>query len=167
MDMLNKNMIMIRSSLNYSQRQFADLAGVASSTVSAWELGNSIPRIKALTRISERLGVSIDDLKNKELSAKDVNCPPISFPADMFAAIMPSEAENAGDMPDDPNIYFDAVNLFDVNNEAEIKTLTNACKRLPADDILALVNIARHLDHVRYKTLDDFIEEKLKDEGKG
>ena len=121
MNILNKNMILIRSALNFSQREFADLAGVASSTVSAWELGNSVPRTKALTRISERVGISVDDLKEKELTTNDVVYPPITFPADLLSEI-----------------------LVDDNNEA-IDMLVNICKGLSSDDIHALIGVARRM----------------------
>lgn len=48
----------LREALGIKQEELAMLCGVTQSTISLWEIGKTVPRKKALEKLSERLGAS-------------------------------------------------------------------------------------------------------------
>lgn len=48
----------LREALGIKQEELAMLCGVTQSTISLWEIGRTVPRKKALEKLSERFGVS-------------------------------------------------------------------------------------------------------------
>lgn len=69
----NTNLRRIRKEKGITQEQLAEAVGVSPQAVSKWEI-NSFPDAALLPKISERLGVSIDEifgLKNENISIYD------------------------------------------------------------------------------------------------
>ena len=67
----------LRKEKGFTQQELGDLLGVSSKTISKWECGNGLPDIIFLKRISEILGITIEELldgkiKNKEKSTKTI-----------------------------------------------------------------------------------------------
>ena len=52
----------LRKEKNLSQQELADLLGVSPKTISKWECGNGLPDISILKKVSEVLGVTIEEL---------------------------------------------------------------------------------------------------------
>lgn len=52
----------LRERKNLSQYKFAEMLGVAQSTVAMWETGTNIPTADKLPKIAEILNCTIDDL---------------------------------------------------------------------------------------------------------
>ncbi len=46
---------------NLSKSAFADLSGVSHTSVSSWEKGTYMPDVKSLLRISERVGMTVEE----------------------------------------------------------------------------------------------------------
>lgn len=46
---------------NLSKSAFADLLGVSHTSVGSWEKGTYMPDVKSLLRISERLGMTVEE----------------------------------------------------------------------------------------------------------
>ena len=46
---------------NLSKSAFADLLGVSHTSVSSWEKGTYMPDVKSLLKISERLGMTVEE----------------------------------------------------------------------------------------------------------
>lgn len=64
---IGDNINAIRIDLGLSQEKFADLIGVAQTTVSAWEVGDSTPRKSAVLAITEAIpSITFDDVMSKE-----------------------------------------------------------------------------------------------------
>ncbi len=57
-----KNLIVLRNSLDMTQKDLADKIGVRSNTVSQYELGKREPSIPILKKIAEVLNCTVDDL---------------------------------------------------------------------------------------------------------
>lgn len=52
----------LRKSKNITQIQLSKLLGVSNRTISMWETGNSVPRIKMIKRIANLLNVSSSEI---------------------------------------------------------------------------------------------------------
>lgn len=52
----------IRTAVNMSQEQFANLFGVSQQSVQKWENGDSLPELGKIVKISKYFGVSLDSL---------------------------------------------------------------------------------------------------------
>ncbi len=62
METLGNRISRLRRIKGYTQEQFAEMIGVSAQAVSKWENDLSCPDITLLPRISELLGLSIDEL---------------------------------------------------------------------------------------------------------
>lgn len=58
-------LLQIRKQHNLSQEQFAEKLYITRQAVSRWETGKSVPNIDTLKLISEKFGVSADQLLRK------------------------------------------------------------------------------------------------------
>ena len=58
-------LLQIRKQHNLSQEQFAEKLYITRQAVSRWETGKSVPNIDTLKLISEKFGVSADQLLKK------------------------------------------------------------------------------------------------------
>lgn len=64
---IGNNINAIRVDKGFSQEKLADLIGVAQTTVSAWEVGDSTPRKSAVLAIVEAFpGITFDDVMSEE-----------------------------------------------------------------------------------------------------
>ena len=52
----------LRKEKRLTQQEFGDLLGVSSKTVSKWECGNGLPDITFLKKISNVLGITVEEL---------------------------------------------------------------------------------------------------------
>ena len=59
----------LRSEKGLTQKQVADVLGIAAVTVSGWEIGKSLPEAQYLTPLAEVLGTSVDSLLGRSLPA--------------------------------------------------------------------------------------------------
>lgn len=66
MKTLGEKIVEGRKKLGMSQELFADKMGVTRQMVSRWELDDATPRMQKVKKISEVLGVSVEDLLNGE-----------------------------------------------------------------------------------------------------
>lgn len=70
--MLGKNIRYLRQRRDMSQRELSEKLGYTSATtIYKWENGENRPRMNALVALSRIFGVSIDDLSNVDLEARD------------------------------------------------------------------------------------------------
>ena len=72
MNSLGEKIVEGRKKLGMSQELFADKMGVTRQMVSRWELNEATPRMQKIEKISEVLGVSVEDL----LNGKEINPSP-------------------------------------------------------------------------------------------
>ena len=71
--MLEKNIRYLRQKRGMSQRELSERLGYISGvTVYKWETGATRPRMNALVALSRIFDVSIDDLSNVDLEARDM-----------------------------------------------------------------------------------------------
>lgn len=66
----------LRTKMNLTQQQLADIIGVSNKAVSKWENGEGLPDIENLKRVSNVFNTSIDELvsnKSKEISLSKLN----------------------------------------------------------------------------------------------
>ncbi len=76
-DTLGSKIAELRKKNAVTQEEFAEYLGVTPQAVSKWENGTSCPDIMLLPKISEFLGVSIDELMGVKGSPnKEYECPP-------------------------------------------------------------------------------------------
>ncbi len=54
----------IREKSNITQTQLAEILRVKQNTISMWETGKSMPKLKDLPRIASALGVSVEEIVN-------------------------------------------------------------------------------------------------------
>lgn len=59
---VDKNIKLIRNSLNLTQKQFGDKLGVHRSTVERWEAYNVEPDFKTLRKMKEVFGISYEEI---------------------------------------------------------------------------------------------------------
>lgn len=59
----------LRAEKGLTQKQVADVLGIAAVTVSGWEIGKSLPEAQYLTPLAEVLGTSVDSLLGRSLPA--------------------------------------------------------------------------------------------------
>lgn len=59
---LGRNIKILCFDKQITQRELADAAGVSQKMISKIVMGESIPSVMKLSKIAERLGVSIDEL---------------------------------------------------------------------------------------------------------
>ena len=62
----------LRERKNLSQYKFAEMLGVAQSTVAMWETGTNIPTADKLPKIAEILNCTIDDLFGSTVETEGV-----------------------------------------------------------------------------------------------
>lgn len=77
----NEIMLEIRIKNHLTQDALADMLSVTRQAVSRWENGNSIPNIDTLKLISEKFGISLDDLLNIE---RNKICQCCTYPLNNF-----------------------------------------------------------------------------------
>ena len=65
-DIISKNICELRSEMNMTQLQLAELLNYSDKAVSKWERGEAIPDITVLKRIADYFGVSVDYLLESE-----------------------------------------------------------------------------------------------------
>ena len=58
----NENLKFAREKNNMTQKEIADIIGVAKSTYSLYESGNREPNVQTIKKISDALNVSADEL---------------------------------------------------------------------------------------------------------
>lgn len=58
----NENLKYAREKKNMTQKEVADLIGVAKSTYSLYESGNREPNVQTIKKIADTLNISADDL---------------------------------------------------------------------------------------------------------
>lgn len=66
----------LRTKMNLTQQQLADIIGVSNKAVSKWENGEGLPDIENLKRVSNVFNTSIDELvsnKQKEIKLSKLN----------------------------------------------------------------------------------------------
>ena len=61
-DKFNENLRIAREKRNMTQKELADIIGVAKSTYSLYESGNREPNVQTIKRIADALSVSADTL---------------------------------------------------------------------------------------------------------
>lgn len=59
---IGEKIYQFRNSLNLTQKQFAEKAGVAQSAVNFWENGKRQPRIEQLKKIATAFNISLSEL---------------------------------------------------------------------------------------------------------
>ena len=59
---LSKLLITYRKEKNLTQKELGDMLGVSHKTISKWECGNGLPDVLLLNKLSQVLGISVDDL---------------------------------------------------------------------------------------------------------
>lgn len=67
--LLSSNLLILRKKKNITQNDFANKLGIKRTTITNYETGTSCPDNERLVAIAKILGVSIDDLLTKDLSA--------------------------------------------------------------------------------------------------
>ncbi|MBQ2774798.1 MAG: helix-turn-helix transcriptional regulator [Clostridia bacterium] len=70
METLGNRISRLRRTKGYTQEQFAEILGVSAQAVSKWENDLSCPDITLLPKISELLGLSVDELLKGEAPPK-------------------------------------------------------------------------------------------------
>ena len=68
-----KKLVFYRKSAGLTQSQLAEQLNYSDKSVSKWERAESLPDILVLTRLSEILGVTANDLLSSEAPARPVN----------------------------------------------------------------------------------------------
>ncbi len=61
-DKFNENLKIAREKKNMTQKEIADIIGVAKSTYSLYESGNREPNVQTIKKIADALNVSADTL---------------------------------------------------------------------------------------------------------
>ena len=61
-DKFNENLSIAREKKNMTQKELADIIGVAKSTYSLYESGNREPNVQTIKKIADALNVSADTL---------------------------------------------------------------------------------------------------------
>jgi len=69
----------LRKERGLTQQKFADLIGVARSTISMYEIDASEPDVETLQRIADFFNVSLDDLTGRDNKIVDNNISPVSL----------------------------------------------------------------------------------------
>lgn len=59
------NIKLARETKNLTQKNLAEIIGVARSTVAMWETGEVLPRADKLPKLAEILGCTVDELLEK------------------------------------------------------------------------------------------------------
>ena len=59
---IGKLLIKYRKKNNLTQKELGDMIGVSLKTISKWECGKGLPDVSLLDKLSEVLGISIDEL---------------------------------------------------------------------------------------------------------
>lgn len=62
LDNLARNIIHLRETAGYLQKDLSDALGVSTSAICRWQQGNRIPDIYTLYRLSRFFGITIEDL---------------------------------------------------------------------------------------------------------
>jgi transcriptional regulator with XRE-family HTH domain len=70
---LAENLVFLRKEKKLNQLMFSSWLNIKRSTYANWESGHSEPPISALQHISSIMGITIDDLLNKQLSEGKVS----------------------------------------------------------------------------------------------
>lgn len=65
---IGKNIKILRTTHNYSQKEFADLIGTTQTSLSLYETGSKIPPSEILLKIASSFDVSLDWLCNNKIS---------------------------------------------------------------------------------------------------
>ena len=68
---LSENLKHLRAKFGFGQVEVANRLGVTQSSVSAHELGKSLPTVDVLEKLSSLYGYSMDDLLKKDLTLTD------------------------------------------------------------------------------------------------
>ncbi len=64
---IDQKIVQLRISKAISQEQLAEMLGVSRQSVSKWEMGQMLPQIDKVLRLSEIFGVSTDELLHEEI----------------------------------------------------------------------------------------------------
>ena len=65
--MFADNLKRVRKKLNLSQETLAEMLNISRQAVSKWEQGTAYPEIETLIELSEKLGVSTDELLKEKI----------------------------------------------------------------------------------------------------
>lgn len=75
-DMINQNILRLRSITGMTQEELAEKLGVARQTVAKWEAGESVPDLSNAQAIASVFEVTLDDLVNHDESLRGYPIPP-------------------------------------------------------------------------------------------
>lgn len=75
-DMINQNILRLRSITGMTQEELAEKLGVARQTVAKWEAGESVPDLSNAQAIASVFEVTLDDLVNHDESQRGYPIPP-------------------------------------------------------------------------------------------
>lgn len=91
--MLGDKIKKLRTNANMSQKELADVLGIALSTVGMYERNNRILPIDNLIKIAQYFDVSIDELLDQEKKSSAVSVSPIFM--ERLETLIASKGENA------------------------------------------------------------------------
>ena len=64
---IDQKIVQLRMSKGISQEQLAEILGVSRQSISKWEMGQMLPQIDKVLRLSEFFNVSTDELLRENL----------------------------------------------------------------------------------------------------
>jgi transcriptional regulator with XRE-family HTH domain len=65
-----QNILKLRKSMQWTQRELAQAVGANQAMVARWESGLTAPRASTLDKIAQVFGVTADELRQADLSAR-------------------------------------------------------------------------------------------------
>ena len=88
--LLSDNIRLIRKRWRYKQEEFGALFEVKGQSISTYEKGTAEPKISFLLKLSERTGISVNDLCSGALTAGEIPEKPL-YPANREKSAMAKE----------------------------------------------------------------------------
>lgn len=135
----------LRSSLNLSQKEFADKLGVSQSSVNYWENGNREPKINQLKKLSERFNVPLHSLLDFPLPSNMTIWENDEGEKMISAPINPDDLSMALNMDEGMRVIYTNYNkLNDIGKGKAVERLNE------------LTEIERYTKDVNLLTKDDF-----------
>jgi transcriptional regulator with XRE-family HTH domain len=120
-----KNLRFLRRSAEWSQSDLADKIATDYNTISRYESGKSTPKLEALTKLAQVFGVSVEELRNVDLTR----------PTGQGRVEEPNEAYVGGGRPPLPAPPAEAVKnplLVSIELDGTLASLERAVARLTA-----------------------------------
>lgn len=87
-----KNLRFLRRRAELSQAELGDKLTTDYNTISRYENGKSTPKLEALTKLAQVFGVSIEALRNEDLTHQPAPAPPQGLSAVQPEAKRPAES---------------------------------------------------------------------------